>query len=67
MGKKGKEARDDWKSYHSDSKEDKLVYHDRPDCDEGKKIQEKHLQPGKDKRDWCEVCQKMWLEAAATK
>jgi hypothetical protein len=33
-------------AYHSDSPEDKQVYHDHDDCWEGKKILPHHLHPG---------------------
>jgi hypothetical protein len=44
-------------AYHSDSPEDKQVYHDHDDCWEGKKILPHHLQPGQDGRPRCDVCQ----------
>jgi hypothetical protein len=43
-------------SYHSDSLEDKPVYHDHDDCWEGRKIERKHLQPGTGGKRRCEVC-----------
>ena len=57
MGKKGVRARRSGDTYHTDSEEAKRVYHNRPDCDEGRKIEEKHVKPGRDSRtDLCETC-----------
>jgi hypothetical protein len=61
MGKKGVAARHSGGAYHTDSEEDTPVYHNRPDCSEGQKIEPKHVKPGRAGRtDLCDICKGLW-------
>ena len=61
MGKRGIAARRSGGAYHTDSEEDKPVYHNRPECSEGQKIGPKHVKPGKAGRvDLCDICKALW-------
>jgi hypothetical protein len=50
-------ARAAGKTYHTDSEEDKIRYHNKAKCPEGLKIEYKHIQAGLGVgRRLCEVC-----------
>ena len=42
----GVAARAAGKPYHTDSEEDKIRYHNKANCPEGKKIEYKHIRAG---------------------
>jgi hypothetical protein len=47
-------------AFHTNSdeyrEEDKKVYHDQSECGYGKRIEQKHREPGKDGRRRCDRC-----------
>ncbi len=65
MGKKGLQARESGKPYHTDSDEPNPVYHNSPRCPDGLQIKRKNLQPGADGRPLCDVCECLQLKAQA--
>jgi hypothetical protein len=52
----GREARSDWRAYHSALESDAPTYHNRPDCIQGAAIEEEDLIEGT--ADWplCDNC-----------
>jgi hypothetical protein len=52
----GIEARKDWGAYHTTSEEAHPRYHNRPDCEDGSKIEDKDLRAGTDDRPLCDKC-----------
>jgi hypothetical protein len=52
----GMEARKDWSAYCTIAPETPPRYHNRPDCEDGSKIEEKDIRAGTDGRPLCEKC-----------
>ena len=48
-------------AYYSDTTEDQqpYVYHDRSECEDGRRIKPAHLHAGTDGRQRCKVCTKL--------
>ncbi len=52
----GLAARKDWSAYYTTSPEAPPRYHNRPDCEDGSKIEEANIRAGTDGRPLCEKC-----------
>lgn len=52
----GREARADFRAYHSKIKEADPRYHNRPDCADGAAIEDENLLVGTDSRPLCDKC-----------
>ncbi|MGD0862609.1 MAG: hypothetical protein ABSA21_07585 [Candidatus Limnocylindrales bacterium] len=52
----GVEARKDWSAYHTAAEEEHPRYHNRPDCEDGSRIEDKNIRAGTDYRPLCDKC-----------
>ncbi len=52
----GRAARENGQAYHTTSVEIRPRFHNRPDCHDGKDIEDKNIRPGEAGRPLCEEC-----------